>query len=303
MSENLLTICIPTYNRATELDYSLSCFERELKSVDTSLLELFISDNCSPDNTGEVVRKYIQKGLPITYSRNDTNIGPDNNFLKCFYYAKTKYIWLLGDDDYLLEGRLRVIIDILNKEDVGCLNLANNFGKQGIHKFFDNQKFLTVVGHWLTFMSANIIRTDIVSRVQVDDSLRRSNLLQMPFFIEAILSYPDNILIKDNIFEKVSDDNNSGYNFFKIFIDHYLGIWNNYRKERRITFYTYWSIKRKLMWNFIMPSIARLYIQKRFPNLDKKGAMCILLKHYGLEPYFYLYFLKIPYVLYKERIH
>ena len=102
MENKLLTICIPTYKRAKELDYSLSCFERELKTVDASLLEFFISDNCSPDNTGEVVDKYIKKGLPIIYSRNDTNIGPDNNFLKCFYAAKSKYLWLLGDDDYLL---------------------------------------------------------------------------------------------------------------------------------------------------------------------------------------------------------
>ena len=67
MENRLLTICIPTYKRAKELDYSLSCFEREMNHVDSSLLEFFISDNCSPDNTREVVEKYIQKGLPITY--------------------------------------------------------------------------------------------------------------------------------------------------------------------------------------------------------------------------------------------
>lgn len=303
MSTKLLTICIPTYNRSKELDYSLSCFERELQYIDPSVLEFFISDNCSPDNTEGIVDKYIKRGLPIIYSRNDKNIGPDNNFLKCFYYAKTKYLWLLGDDDYLLEGRLQKIIETLNKENIGCLNLASNYGKRGVYKFSDNQKFLTIVGHWLTFMSANIIRTDIISKVQVDDALRRSNLLQMPFFIDAILSSSENILIKDKIFEKVPDENNSGYNFFKIFIDHYLGIFKTYRREKRITLYTYWSIKRKLMWNFIMPSIARLYIQKRFPNLDKRGAIKILFRNYGLEPYFYLYFLKIPYVLYKERNH
>ena len=47
MENKLLTICIPTYNRASKLDYSLSCFERELRNVDVALLEFFISDNCS----------------------------------------------------------------------------------------------------------------------------------------------------------------------------------------------------------------------------------------------------------------
>lgn len=297
----LLTICIPTYNRASKLDYSLSRFEKELASVDASLLVFFISDNCSPDNTKEVVDNYIEKGLPIIYSRNEENIGPDNNFLKCFYAAKSKYLWLLGDDDYLLDGRLKTIIDILRNNEIGCLNLANNYGTVGVHKLCDNQKFLTKIGHWVTFMSGNIIRTDIIKQTIVDDELRNSNLLQVPFFVDAILSMPNNILIKDKIFEKDNNDNNSGYNFFVVFIEHYLDIFKGYRKNNKISRYTYWSIKRKLMWNFIIPIIAKFYIQKRYPHLGKEGALTILLKNYGMEPYFYLYFLKIPYVLFKDK--
>lgn len=302
MENNLLTICIPTYNRAKKLDYSLSCFERELKQVDSSLLELFISDNCSSDNTPEVVEKYIQKGLPITYSRNDENIGPDNNFLKCFYAAQSKYLWLLGDDDFLLEGRLKTIVEVLVKSDIGCLNLASNYSRKGVHFFDDNQSFATIVGHWLTFMSANIIRTDTIAQTQVTEELRRSNLLQMPFFIDAILSHPSNVLIKDRIFEKDSAEDNGGYNFFNVFVRNYLDIWKSYRERDQIKWFTYWTLKRCLLWNFVMPFITYFHFQNRYQNMDRKNEWKTFWEHYWYEPYAYVYFLKIPYVLYKSKV-
>lgn len=304
MENKLLTICIPTYKRAKELDYSLSCFERELKTVDASLLEFFISDNCSPDNTGEVVGKYIKKGLPIIYSRNDTNIGPDNNFLKCFYAAKSKYLWLLGDDDYLLEGKLKVILDILQTNDIGCLNLKNPQNCAiGVYKFDDNQKFITKVGHFFTFMSANIIRSESVKNTKVDEALRRSNLLQMPFFIDSTLSMNQNILVKDEFFEKSDDDSNGGYNFFNVFVRNYLEIWKSYKEKGRIKWFTYWTLKRRLLWNFVMPFITYFHIQNRFPNMDRKKEWKTFWNYYWYEPYTYFCFMKIPYILYKDKAH
>lgn len=303
MENKLLTICIPTYKRAKELDYSLSCFERELKTVDASLLEFFISDNCSPDNTGEVVDKYIKKGLPIIYSRNDTNIGPDNNFLKCFYAAKSKYLWLLGDDDYLLEGKLKVILDILQTNDIGCLNLKNPQNcANGVYKLSDNQKYLTKIGHFFTFMSANIVRADSVLTTKINEELRSSNLLQMPFFVDSTLSMPDNVFVKDEFFEKSDNDNNGGYNFFNVFVKNYLEIWKSYRKAGRIRWFTYWTIKRRLLWNFVMPFIVYFHIQKRYPNMEKKKEWSIFFNYYWYEIYTYLYFLKIPYILFKSKM-
>ena len=302
MENRLLTICIPTYKRAKELDYSLSCFEREMNHVDSSLLEFFISDNCSPDNTREVVEKYIQKGVPITYSRNDENIGPDNNFLKCFYAAKSRYLWLLGDDDFLLEGKLKLILDILQSNDIGCLNLKNPQNCAiGVYKFDDNQKFITKVGHFFTFMSANIINTSSISSTLVTESLRQSNLLQMPFFIDSTLNLKHNILIKDEFFEKSDNENNGGYNFFNVFVRNYLEIWKSYKRSGQIKWFTYWTLKRRLLWNFVMPFITHFHIQNRFPNMDKKEGWKTFWSNYWYEPYAYVYFLKIPYVLYKSK--
>jgi abequosyltransferase len=69
----LLSICIPTWNRAKFLAQSLGRFAEQIKDISPEELELYVSDNCSDDNTSEVVTYYIDTGLPITY-----------NIKKCF---------------------------------------------------------------------------------------------------------------------------------------------------------------------------------------------------------------------------
>ena len=79
----LLSISIPTWNRAKFLAISLESFLDQMKGINPEKVELFVSDNCSDDNTAEVVKSYIDKGLPITYNKNEENIGASRNFLRC----------------------------------------------------------------------------------------------------------------------------------------------------------------------------------------------------------------------------
>lgn len=100
----LLSISIPTWNRAKFLAISLESFLNQMKGINPEDVELFVSDNCSDDSTAEVVKGYIDKGLPINYSKNEENIGASRNFLRCMQRASGKYILLLGDDDVLNLG-------------------------------------------------------------------------------------------------------------------------------------------------------------------------------------------------------
>ena len=83
----LLSICIPTWNRAKYLRISLESFLKQLRGIDRQEVELFVSDNCSDDETPTVVKEYVQKGLPITYNRNEENLGASGNFVKCMQWA------------------------------------------------------------------------------------------------------------------------------------------------------------------------------------------------------------------------
>jgi glycosyltransferase involved in cell wall biosynthesis len=89
-----VTIAIPTYNRADRfLAPALEC----ALAQNWSNLELIVSDNCSTDNTADVVRSYSDSR--IRYVRQSTNIGPNNNFNYCVNEASGDYFLLYHDDD------------------------------------------------------------------------------------------------------------------------------------------------------------------------------------------------------------
>ena len=76
----LISICIPTYNRASFLKDTLDSFVQEPVFLSTEKVEIIISDNCSEDNTAEIVFPYIQKfPQKIKYFKNKTNLK-DKNF-------------------------------------------------------------------------------------------------------------------------------------------------------------------------------------------------------------------------------
>ena len=105
----ILSICIPTYNRADILRNNLEIISEQLNENRTNEVEIIVSDNCSPDITREVAANMQKLGLPIVYNRNAENIGADGNFLKCMTIASGKYVYyrdgfkvILRNNDYIL---------------------------------------------------------------------------------------------------------------------------------------------------------------------------------------------------------
>jgi len=97
MRKPQLSLCIPTYNRSKYLDWLLKHFVEQKQLL--SDIEIVISDNCSDDDTEIVVNNFISR-LPITYSRNDENIGA-KNLLKAYQLASGEYVAYLADDDLI----------------------------------------------------------------------------------------------------------------------------------------------------------------------------------------------------------
>ena len=57
----LLTVAIPTYNRAFYLEQNLAQLRSGLSGVVPGLVEVIVSDNCSPDTTPHVVGRAIRR--------------------------------------------------------------------------------------------------------------------------------------------------------------------------------------------------------------------------------------------------
>lgn len=106
--DKLLTIAIPTYLCSQELKRALEAIEKQYDER----VEVLVSNDASPDDTDEVVAE-IQKRIPIHYIKNKENLGYDRNFLQCYQEAAGKYVMLMGNDDYLLDGSVSHILFFL----------------------------------------------------------------------------------------------------------------------------------------------------------------------------------------------
>lgn len=123
MNTPLLSICIPTYNGLRHLRSLVPALLAEVTAANHAALrvELFISDNASPDGTEAFLRGLAQPGL--VYHRNPVNILGDPNFLLCVERARGRYVWLFGDDDLFTPGSIERVLHTLEQHHPALLIL------------------------------------------------------------------------------------------------------------------------------------------------------------------------------------
>lgn len=135
--EILLSICIPVYNGGEFLRFNLKTIFEQLRTIDKSMVEVIVSDNCSTDNTMEILAEFKEKYPKfLTYSQNDQNNGSDYNILKLIKLAHGKFIHLMGADDWYEKKGIQRIIDTLKKHpNLSVLLLGNFFYRQSVAEY------------------------------------------------------------------------------------------------------------------------------------------------------------------------
>ena len=118
MSHPLLSISIPTYNRAKFLDECLESITSQFTTKEIlSDVEIVISDNGSSDNTTEIVEKFKKHFTNIHYYKNSHNLGFDSNLLNVVEKSSGRYCITLGDDDTLFPGSISFLLTTLKKHN------------------------------------------------------------------------------------------------------------------------------------------------------------------------------------------
>jgi len=110
-ADSLVTIGIPTYNRAD--GYLREALESALMQTYRNL-EIVVSDNCSTDNTEGIVRGYADSR--VRYIKQPTPLAPNDNFNFCLDQAKGNYFLLLHDDDKVDPDFIEVCLRAANYE-------------------------------------------------------------------------------------------------------------------------------------------------------------------------------------------
>lgn len=262
----LLTIAIPTYNRASDLDTALAHIAGQIGPV-ADQVEVLVSDNCSTDATAKVVEARIAGGMRITYLRNQVNIGPDNNFVQCYTEAKGKYVWLLGDDDIILDGAIARILYILKSGEYGALNL-NSYGFRksleaerpnasagGYEVFSDTVAFMARANYFLTFISGNIVNKRLIGADLDVEAMRSTNLIQLAWTFEAIFKGKPNVYVKDYCVAAKADAS-GGYQLCRVFGKNFSDACAIYVRKG-VPPENFEVVKKKLLLKFFPANIIR----------------------------------------------
>ena len=113
MSNILISICIPTFNRGSLLESLLKKLHF-LNAAKFANCEVVVSDNGSQDGTQEICERYQQcSKYQFTYNRYEKNLGVAKNIIGLYSMAKGQYFLFIGDDDVIQEDKLSEIINIL----------------------------------------------------------------------------------------------------------------------------------------------------------------------------------------------
>lgn len=95
MRKKLVSVCIPVYNGACTIEGTLhSVLNQTYKN-----LEIIIVDNCSEDNTVQVINKFDDSRIKVY--QNNANLGLAGNLNKCLEYVSGEYVQFVCADDIL----------------------------------------------------------------------------------------------------------------------------------------------------------------------------------------------------------
>ena len=180
-----LGVCVPTYNRASDLAVLLDCLAREAGDRDD--VTVLIADNASDDGTAELLRAAAPAHPWLRVHRHEQNLGAAGNMGWLVEHAPPcEHLWLFGDDDVIVDGGLRTIIDLLVAERPSWLFLPHVWVDEAgrpahgspapgtVERYADGGDLYRAYHHWLTFLSASIVRTgalqEAVRAIRTDNS-------------------------------------------------------------------------------------------------------------------------------------
>jgi len=109
MASQLVSIALCTYNGATYLNEQLDTLINQTHPD----CEIIISDDCSKDETIEILKQYADNYPHIKLYFNDENLGYTKNFEKAISLCNGEYIALCDQDDIWDKNKISIMLEYI----------------------------------------------------------------------------------------------------------------------------------------------------------------------------------------------
>lgn len=238
-TQKLLTIAIPTLNRAEMLRLLLDTLLQELAGLEGQV-DLIIADNASVDQTREVTAAFLVAFPSATVVRHTQNLGAEENFCRCIDLVQTKYFWIIGDDDLPKTGVIRQAVALLGRECPDLVYLRSEWCKkittasQGVpvgklrYRTLSKLNFARRVNVWTTFISGMIVNREAFFREHEGNLTRRfagTSLIQVGWVFESLKNGSKFVYVED-LCVLATAENSGGYAVITVFGENFTRIVN-----------------------------------------------------------------------------
>jgi glycosyltransferase involved in cell wall biosynthesis len=299
----LLSICIPTYNRADVLDKSIASIVKQPEFISEDV-ELIVSDNASDDNTEDVVKKYQEQYKNIFYSKNHENIR-DRNFPVVIEEAHGVFRKLCNDTLIFREGSVKKMIDLVQtnireKPTIFFLNKAIKKKRQKAFIANNFDSFIKIVSFYSTWLGGFGVWKDDYNNIVDKFSGCELSLWQTKVLFEMCSGKEKYFIDNSSLFDvKILENKDLSYGLYKVFYENYLGLCNECLNSHLLSNKTLYFLRKDLLFGFFLPQIIDIKFEyKRYLLSESEDLYQLLINSYKNEKYFVflelnLWFLKI----------
>jgi glycosyltransferase involved in cell wall biosynthesis len=169
-----LSVLVPTYNRRKKLAELMSVLVPQIQTLPD--VNLVISNNCSPDDTAEYLRRW-ENEPQIRIINQPCNIGQLLNIGWLYGQATGRYLWLVGDDDLMEPDTVGLLVAKL-KADIalGWIHIPGTHelrdGLPPVHTRCPKAEDRVILGRYLFaeyinyigWMTSNVLQTMFLQR-------------------------------------------------------------------------------------------------------------------------------------------
>ena len=139
MSAPRLSIILPNYNHA---EFLPRCLDASLQQSFRDF-EVIIIDDCSTDNSYEILQEYARNDSRIRLHRNEQNQGVVATLNRALGLARGDYVHGAAADDYILPGYYEAAMDMFAKHPQAAICLGQTRLVNGQGNLFE-----VVPGEW-----------------------------------------------------------------------------------------------------------------------------------------------------------
>lgn len=226
----LLTIVVPTYNRAASLEVLLNALGSEFAGL-KGQVAVIIGDNASTDHTPEVTQRFLSSWDDTRVVRHDTNIGPEENFCRCVELVTSEYFWIVGDDDCPKRGVISQVLRLLLDRRPALVYMRSEWLKpvtgpdQGEPvgdlkvSWMNADAFAKEVHVWVTFISGMVIHKERLDSALKGESITRftaTHLVQLGWVLPLLKTDGPFAFVHDTCV-LATKDNSGGYGLLTVF--------------------------------------------------------------------------------------